>query len=65
MQVQLHQCLARKAPSRQGTEPAVETIKRVVGLIVVILDPLFEASQRVVRSYDDMMDRAFSLLGEA
>jgi len=50
---------------RQGYVEAsnVVPMREMVRLIETMRH--FEASQRVVRSYDDMMDRAFSLLGEA
>ncbi len=50
---------------RQGYVEAsnVVPMREMVRLIETIRH--FEASQRVVRSYDDMLDRAFSLLGEA
>ena len=50
---------------RQGYVEAsnVVPMREMVRLIETMRH--FEAGQRVVRSYDDMMDRAFSLLGEA
>jgi flagellar basal-body rod protein FlgG len=50
---------------RQGYVEAsnVVPMREMVRLIETIRH--FEASQRLVRSYDDMMDRALGLLGEA
>jgi flagellar basal body rod protein FlgG len=50
---------------RQGYVEAsnVTPMREMVRLIETIRH--FEASQRLVRGYDDMMDRALSLLGEA
>ena len=50
---------------RQGFVEASNVVPMREMVLLIETMRHFEASQRIVRSYDDMLDRTLSLLGEA